>query len=689
MNRTSKLFMSVGLLLTAMNGANADDLVYGRVYHLQNGYSGWSGGWLDADGAGCQSNVYCVSTALSFYRADGTGSWVIKSATGKADGTPVHGNDEVYLVNQYGSKTYLDVRGAGCQGNLLCVSTASTSDRDKHSGSWRIIKSDKSTGPIPAASAFPEDPTVSTVRLQNGYDNWKGGYLDVRGGGCQGNHLCVSTSSTYDRDKGSTTWRFWGSGLRKSVAGLSAGELLSLRLGVAKMMSRNNSPRNSADYRRSWIYWANVHSHFGNDCAGAIRPTGPNSGMNGVQLWTATNPDETATWCKCEHGTLEFLTWHRMYLWYFERVLQEAANDPSLRLPFWDYEKDGKLPAAYWDKEYKHPNGLLTPNPLRVEARQPGLNNGTTSLSSGATSTDQAMKATTYVPFNNSLQATPHGTVHCAIVTNGCQNGLMGSVPVAALDPVFYAHHTNIDRLYECWLRVDPSKRLPQGQNDIKYTFVDADGSTQQRRVGDMLTTAQLGYTYAAGAGCPAAAVAVAQAAPSPAPTTEVAEQALATAGPTRLNPTVTTVPLAVSPSAGAALAPQLGAAAPGPTYLVIDGVQYDDTPGGLYDVYLQGAGGQREHVGVINFFNLAPSGSDSQAGHAGHAQTRESFRFDVTDAVKQLNISPGAQPSLVFVPTTGLTSSSPSVAAQEPLAPQMNAQANVRFDSARLVSAP
>jgi hypothetical protein len=474
---------------------------------------------------------------------------------------------------------------------------------------------------------------------------------------------------------------------RKSVTSLSSAEIASLRRGVAKMKSRDNAPRGSADFRRSWIYWANAHNHFGNDCSGPINPSGPGSGMAGIQLWTASNADEQATWCMCEHGTIQFLTWHRMFLWYFERVLQEAADDPSLRLPYWDYETNAQLPAPYREKTYVE-GGQTVPNPLYAEARQPGLNNGTSSLSPGVTSTRSAMRATSYDPFNDLIQDTPHGAVHCAIVTGSCPNGLMGSVPVSAVDPIFYAHHTNIDRLYECWLRVDESARLPNdpSQLNTQYTFVDANGSTVQRKVGDMLTTAQLHYSYGAGGGCPAQGVAaVAQATPSLAPITPAAEQSLATAGPTRLAPTATTVPLAVSPSPqGLAPAPP---SASSRTYLVIDGLQYDQTPGGLYDVYLQGANGQREHVGVINFFNLAPSGSGAHAGHH-HARTQAKFRFDVTDAVKQLNVSPNAQPSLVFVPTSGLAAPQ-GLAPQESVAPPMNAEANVRFDSARLVNAP
>ena len=82
----------------------------------------------------------------------------------------------------------------------------------------------------------------------------------------------------------------------------------------------------------------------------------------------------------------------------------------------------------------------------------------------------------------------------------------MGSVPVAALDPVFYAHHTNIDRLYECWLKVNEPARLPSdpGHLATQFTFIDSDGSTPTRKVSDMLKLSQLGYAYATGGGCPA-----------------------------------------------------------------------------------------------------------------------------------------------------------------------------------------
>jgi hypothetical protein len=470
-------------------------------------------------------------------------------------------------------------------------------------------------------------------------------------------------------------------GQRKSVNALSAPELMSLRRGVAAMMSRNSAARDSADYRRSWIYWANMHSHFGADCAGAIS----GSGMTGVLTFTASNAAETATWCKCQHGNQLFLTWHRMYLWYFERVLQQAAGDSTLRLPYWDYATDPTLPAAYRDTTYVNEGGATVPNPLRVEARQPGLNAGSSSLSAGARSAAGAMPSTSYGPFNNAIQSTPHGSVHCALVTGSCPNGLMGSVPVSALDPIFYTHHTNIDRLYECWLKVNEPARLPSdaGHLNTQFSFVDADGSTPMRRVSDMLRLSQLGYSYAVGGDCPAAALVAAAEGASMSDVSRAAatsERAIASVGETRLERGVTTVPMSVSPAAAQNLSATAVPSSGRRVLLVVEGVKFDAAPGTLYNVSLA-KDGAREQVGVINFFNFT---APSTGAHADHSASAGRFEFDATDAVRRLGLSPTEQPSLVFEPTTGLSDSAPEAAAA-----LIKPDANVRFDSARLVAAP
>lgn len=49
----------------------------------------------------------------------------------------------------------------------------------------------------------------------------------------------------------------------------------------------------------------------------------------------------------CQHGSELFLPWHRAYLYFFEKALQDRV--PGVTLPWWDWSKDhGEgLPAAY------------------------------------------------------------------------------------------------------------------------------------------------------------------------------------------------------------------------------------------------------------------------------------------------------------------------------------------------------
>lgn len=181
-------------------------LRYGSTYNLRNGYSGFSGGYLDTRNAGCADNDLCVSTAYSTNRDQGSGQWTILSASGKAPGSPVMQGDSVYLANRYPYLVsvgpvagafggYLDTRGRGCADNDLCVSTSGSQDRDSGSGTWTIAAGD---------GAGMELWAGEPVTLLNHYSN--GGYLDTRARGCEGNNLCVSTAYSSNRDSGSGTW---------------------------------------------------------------------------------------------------------------------------------------------------------------------------------------------------------------------------------------------------------------------------------------------------------------------------------------------------------------------------------------------------------------------------------------------------------------------------------------------------
>ena len=56
-------------------------------------------------------------------------------------------------------------------------------------------------------------------------------------------------------------------------------------------------------------------------------------------------------WNKCQHRHWWFLAWHRAYLYYLERMLQRAANESRLRIPYWNYSNPANrsLPALFLD----------------------------------------------------------------------------------------------------------------------------------------------------------------------------------------------------------------------------------------------------------------------------------------------------------------------------------------------------
>jgi len=459
---------------------------------------------------------------------------------------------------------------------------------------------------------------------------------------------------------------------RQSITALNAGQLASLRRGIAQMIAWNSAPQGSADFKRSLRYWANMHAYIGTGCSPASGLSYP--GMSGLSLQSKATPDQIATWCTCQHGTIQFLTWHRMYLFYFEQVLRQAAGDPNLRLPFWDYETDGHIPPAYRSPTYVNSGGTTVANPLYVANRQAQLNAGTAALASSVTSTAGAMPSTTYNPFNSAIEQTPHGAVHCATGVQSCPSGYMGYVPSAGNDPIFYSHHANIDRLYECWLRVNQAARLPNNPAQLAahFNFIDGGGNLVSPMVANMLTTAQLGYHYASGGGCP-----LVIRIPPIYVQLERPFHVYPLSGPIVLQRGITTVPLRLAPAARKQML-----AVPAPrsralrSMLVIDGLSYDEPPGVLYEVYVQGSGGKRVLVGVINFFNDTAPRHDEMQGMAGMADTA-SRSFDATDALAALGAS-GA--SLVLVPTTGITGGTALKAAE-----RISPRANVRFKEARI----
>ena len=260
---------------------------------------------------------------------------------------------------------------------------------------------------------------------------------------------------------------------------------------------------------------------------------------------TAAHPPAYAN--QCRHGTWYFLSWHRMYLYYFERIVRAqviADGGPaSWALPYWNYDGGGNhnsLPVAF--RNPTHPDG--SHNPLYVANRNPGINAGA-GLKPVVTSPAHALSRPAFTGDSEfgggiapalgqfwgqtgQLEMTPHNVVHDTI------GGLMGDPDTAAQDPIFWLHHANIDRLWWLWAQHHGNPILPKWTAQ-SFSFVDANGEPAALTCASVENTSALGYSYVAPAApvpAPAAASAPPPAAGEPAAQEQGAPAPAAPGGP-------------------------------------------------------------------------------------------------------------------------------------------------------------
>lgn len=154
----------------------------------------------------------------------------------------------------------------------------------------------------------------------------------------------------------------------------------------------------------------------------------------------------------CPHGTPYFLSWHRGYLYHFERQLRTLSGDPTLNLPYWDYYSHPTMPAEFTDPAPSNPlylarTGTDVYNALSLWPFAPEVFNferGTTNA------------------FEERIEAIPHNPVHDLI------GGIMSTMQ-SPLDPIFFLHHANIDRLTHAWALPD-GKGIPYSANPYSST---------------------------------------------------------------------------------------------------------------------------------------------------------------------------------------------------------------------------
>ncbi|KAF8637724.1 hypothetical protein AX17_002627 [Amanita inopinata Kibby_2008] len=231
----------------------------------------------------------------------------------------------------------------------------------------------------------------------------------------------------------------------------------------------------------------------------------------------------------CTHGSVLFPTWHRPYLSLFEQIIQEHAIEIveefafdqgrwrkaalDLRQPFWDWAMNAVPPDCVIKDEMVTITGfdgerILVENPLvryRLQSQRSHdsfsvpFNKWTTTLrhpnvhgkenigklvqtlvnaQTQITDDTVALLAWTHDWSHLSNHSAQEGTrtnsleaIHDHIHVHIGGGGHMSETAVAAFDPIFYLHHSNLDRILTAWSFINGGKWVTEGKNDADGTF--------------------------------------------------------------------------------------------------------------------------------------------------------------------------------------------------------------------------
>lgn len=243
------------------------------------------------------------------------------------------------------------------------------------------------------------------------------------------------------------------------------------------------------------------------------------------------------------HWSWFFLPWHRAYLFFLERIIADVltkvfnVDGTKFALPYWDWIDHQEVPNTADRAKRKVPSPFfgfdLTQEDM-VDADNLALNSEpfdnqglwdgyrTPSIEkpemSAANEKSEASKqhiietkrymgrqfvldmlmvefedfggkpTTSQADDQGLLEHYPHNNGHDWVGSRYGKNRDMGTLRWAGLDPLFYLHHANIDRIWSHYRRAlpDSSSTSPWGKQT--YTFLDLDGSLVSVTVSDVIS---------------------------------------------------------------------------------------------------------------------------------------------------------------------------------------------------------
>lgn len=251
--------------------------------------------------------------------------------------------------------------------------------------------------------------------------------------------------------------------IRRNIGGLTANSpvIQSYRAAITKMKAL------PFDNPLSWTYQAAIHG--------------------------TKRTENFPGWNSCQHsnGTNTFFwSWHRMYLYWFERIIRKMSDNASFAMPFWDWSSPSqrKLPSMFRDPASE----------LFVSQRARAINDGSGSLPASHVTYARPFTIVSFSSASFGVEQSPHNPIHVDV--GGGPAGWMWNPSTAAQDPIFWLHHANIDRLWNLWLAQGGGRKSPVASvnwRNRKFTFFNEAGQQIEMKGCEILAAAQqLNYTY-------------------------------------------------------------------------------------------------------------------------------------------------------------------------------------------------
>ncbi|XP_059671160.1 polyphenol oxidase, chloroplastic-like [Cornus florida] len=223
------------------------------------------------------------------------------------------------------------------------------------------------------------------------------------------------------------------------------------------------------------------------------------------------------------HQSSLFFPFHRWYLYFYEKILGKLIDDPTFALPFWNYDAPPgmQLPAMYADSKsplYDKLRDKKHQPPTIIDLYYDGKTDKPTSDEKKVSNNliimyRQMVYADTARLFlgggypaghapekrSGSVELVPHNIVHDWTGDRMQPKGEdMGVFYSAGRDPIFFAHHSNVDRLWTIWKTLD-GRRKDYSDPDwlnTEFFFYNENKQLVRVKVQDCLDAKKLGYDY-------------------------------------------------------------------------------------------------------------------------------------------------------------------------------------------------